>query len=189
LENEKIGFMRAIFRYFRYWDWKKARGNDLTAEEQFTASLDNLSDVFDIQYKKMQDQARGLAEDIKTVESALEAKRARFKELDKEKEELLRQRENAINQAEEAKAANNRQAYKTHAQNFDRLQTQLDEINKTWTSLNQGIIEASQNLDRFKLELKNFQAQIDLMPKQKEETIANLIAAQNAIKENDRGTG
>jgi hypothetical protein len=90
LEKEKIGFMRAISRYFRYWDWKKAREIDLTADEQFTASLDNLSDVFDIRYKKMQDQARGLAEDIKKVESVLESKRARFKELDKEKEELLK---------------------------------------------------------------------------------------------------
>ena len=34
MAEEKIGILRAIFRYFRFWNWKKARGIIRAADEQ-----------------------------------------------------------------------------------------------------------------------------------------------------------
>ena len=160
--KEKIGFIRAFFRYFRYRDWKKARGVSLSEEEQFTASVDGIAAAFDIQYKKMADHVNGLKEAIDEVESVLEAKRSRLKKLDEEKEDLLREREKTT------------------------IQSRLDEIEQTRPRLHQEIIEITKNLEKYMLKLQEFQAQIDMLPKQKEQAIADFIAAKQAIENNDQ---
>ena len=32
---EQVGIVRAVFRYFKFWNWKKARGIIDAADEQF----------------------------------------------------------------------------------------------------------------------------------------------------------
>ena len=75
MAEEKIGIIRAIFRYFRFWNWKKARGIIKAADEQFTGSVDGISAAFDIQKDTMVAQFTGLRDAIAEVEAVLEDKR------------------------------------------------------------------------------------------------------------------
>jgi chromosome segregation ATPase len=189
MEEEKIGIFRAILRYFRFWNWKKARGIIKAADEQFTGSVDGISAAFDIQKDKMVSQFQGLRDAIAEVEAIMEDKRARLEALNIEEEELLEKREGALARAEEAQAANDTAAFEKHSAAFERFQVRIDEIDQTQERLNKDIQDTSQTMDRYMLQLQEFQVEIEKMPVQKAEAIADFVSARQIIELNDRLQG
>jgi len=189
MAEEKIGIFRAILRYFRFWNWKKARGIIKAADEQFTGSVDGISAAFDIQKDKMVTQFHGLRDAIAEVENILEDKRSRLEDLNKEEEDLLRKREGALAKAEEAKEANDMKAYEKHANAFERFQVRIDEIEVTQARLQQEVAETSQTMEKYMLQLQDFQAEIEKMPQQKAEAIADYVSSKKIIELNDRLQG
>jgi len=186
MAEEKIGIIRAIFRYFKFWNWKKARGIIKAADEQFTGSVDGISAAFEIQKDKMISQFNGLRDAIAEVESILEDKRSRLEELNKEEETLLQRREGALAQAEEAKASGDNAEYEQHARAFERFQGRIDEIETMQQRLQQEIKDTSVTMDKYLLQLQDFQAEIEKMPQQKSEAIADFVSAKQIVELNDR---
>ena len=43
MADEPVGIVRAIFRFFRFWNWRKARGIIDAADRQFTGSVSFMS--------------------------------------------------------------------------------------------------------------------------------------------------
>lgn len=189
MAEEKIGIFRAILRYFRFWNWKKARGIIKAADEQFTGSVDGISAAFDIQKDTMVTQFQGLRDAIAEVEAILEDKRARLEALNIEEEELLEKREGALARAEEAQAANDTSAFEQHSGAFERFQVRIEEIDQIQERLNQDITDTSQTMNRYMLQLQELQAEIEKMPTQKAEAIADFVSARQIIELNDRLQG
>ncbi|MCI0470507.1 MAG: hypothetical protein L0Y73_02500 [Candidatus Aminicenantes bacterium] len=189
MNEEKIGIFRAILRYFRFWNWKKARGIIKAADEQFTGSVDGISAAFDIQKDKMVAQYHGLRDAISEVEAVMEDKRSRLEDLNKEEEELLRKREGALAKAEEAKAANETKAYEKHANAFERFQVRIDEIEQIQARLQQDIKDTSETMSKYMLQLQTFQAEIQKLPQQKAEAIADYVSSKKIVELNDRLQG
>jgi hypothetical protein len=189
MAEEKIGIFRAIMRYFRFWNWKKARGIIKAADEQFTGSVDGISAAFDIQKDKMVSQFQGLRDAISEVEAILEDKRARLEALNIEEEELLGKREGALARADEAQEAKDMAAYDKHSGAFERFQVRIEEIDQTQERLNNDIQDTSQTMDRYMLQLQEFQAEIEKMPTQKAEAIADYVSASQIVELNDRLQG
>jgi len=189
MAEEKIGIFKAILRYFRVWNWKKARGIIKAADEQFTGSVDGISTAFDIQKDKMVTQFHGLRDAIAEVETILEDKRSRLEDLNKEEEDLLRKREGALAKAEKAKEANDMKAYEKHANAFERFQVRIDEIELTQARLQQEVAETSLTMDKYMLQLQDFQAEIEKMPQEKAEAIADYVSSKKIIELNDRLQG
>lgn len=189
MAEEKIGIIRAIFRYFRFWNWKKARGIIKAADKQFTGSVDGISAAFDIQKDSMVVQFHGLRDAISEVEAVLEDKRSRLEDLNHEEEDLLRKREGALAKAEEAKERNDMTVYEQHAHAFERFQVRIDEIELTQARLQQEVKGTSVQMDKYLLQLQDFQAQIEKMPQQKAEAIADFVSAKQIVELNDRLQG
>jgi phage shock protein A len=189
MAEEKIGIFRAILRYFRFWNWKKARGIIKAADEQFAGSVDGISAAFDIQKDKMVSQYQGLRDAISEVEAVLEDKRARLEALNQEEEELLGKREGALAMAEKAKEADDMKEYEKHAHAFERFQVRIEEIDTAQERLNKEVTEASGKRDKYMLQLSDFQAQIEKMPQNKAEAIADFVSAKQIIELNDRLQG
>ena len=189
MEEEKIGIFRAILRYFRFWNWKKARGIIKAADEQFTGSVDGISAAFDIHKDKMVTQFHGLRDAISEVEAIMEDKRARLEALNIEEEDLLEKREGALARAEDARTANDTSAFEKHSAAFERFQVRIEEIDKSQEQLNNDIRDTSQTMDRYMLQLQEFQVEIEKMPVQKAEAIADYVSAKQIIELNDRLQG
>jgi hypothetical protein len=189
MAEEKIGIFRAILRYFRFWNWKKARGIIKAADEQFTGSVDGISAAFDIQKDTMVTQFQGLRDAISEVEAVMEDKRARLEALNIEEEELLGKREGALARAEDAQTANDTAALEKHSAAFERFQVRIEEIDQTQERLNQDIQDTSQTMDRYMLQLQELQTEIEKMPIQKSEAIADFVSAKQIIELNDRLQG
>lgn len=187
--DEKIGIISAIFRYFRFWNWKKARGIIDAADEQFTGSVDGISAAFDIHKDEMIGRFNGLRDAISEVEAILEDKRSRLEDLNNEEEDLLRKREGALAMAEKAKLENDDVEYEKHANAFERFQVRIEEIEVMQLRLEKEVGETSRTMDKYLLQLQSFQAEIEKLPNQKAEAIADFVTSKQIIDLNDRLQG
>ena len=189
MAEEKVGIIRAVFRYFKYWNWKKARGIIKAADAQFTGSTDGISAAFDMHQDKMVTQYQDLRDAISEVETVLEEKRIRLEKLNTEEEDLLGKREGALAMAQQAKAAGDDAAYDKHASAFERFHVRIEEIETGQERLRTEIDETSLTMDKYMLRLQDMQADIQKMPQQKAEALAEFVSANRIIELNDRLQG
>ena len=189
MSNEKVGIISAVFRYFKYWNWKKARGIMDAADEQFTGSTDGISAAFDMHQDKLVVQYKDLRDAIAEVEMVLEEKRNRLDKLNKEEEDLIGKREGALAMAMKAQEDGDDAAYEKHAQAFERFQTRIDEIEQTQARLEAEVQETSGTMDKYMLRLQDMQSEIQKLPQQKAEAVAEHVSANRIIELNDRLQG
>lgn len=189
MAEEKIGIFRAMMRFLRMWNWKKARGIINAADRQFTGSTEGISAAFDIQQDKMVSQYQGLRDAISEVESILEDKRQRLEDLNLEEDDLIKKREGALAMAENAHAESNTAEYDKHSRAFERFQGRIDEIDETQGRLNIEVEETSATMDKYMLQLQDFQSEIGKMPQQKAEAMADFVSAKSIVELNDRLQG
>lgn len=189
MAEEKVGILRAIFRYLRFWNWRKARYIIDAADSQFTGSVDGISAAFDMHHDTMVQRYQGLRDAIAEVEAVLEEKRSRLESLNEEEEGLLQKREGALALAEQAKAAGDNEEYEKHASAFERFQTRIDEIEQTQARLGAEIGETGDTMSRYMIQLQEFQAEIQKLPVQKAEAVADFVSSKQIIELNDRLQG
>ncbi len=189
MAEEKVGIIRALFRYFRFWNWRKARYIVKAADGQFTGSVDGIDAAFEMHRDTMVGRFTGLRDAIAQVESVLEEKRSRLEKLNDEEDELLRKREGALNLAEQTQEAGDDDGYGKHAAAFERFQARIDEIEAMQERLKAEVGEASGTMDRYMVQLQDLQAEIERLPTQKAEAIADFVSAKQIIELNDRLQG
>ncbi len=187
--QEKVGILRAIFRYFRYWNWRKARYILQAADEQFTGSVDGIDAAFDMHRDTLVERFQGLRNAIAEVESVLEEKRSRLEKLNEEEDELIRKREGALTLAEQAQTAGQSDGYEKHAGAFERFQVRIEEIERTQERLKTEVGETSGIMDRYMVQLQEMQHEIERLPAQKAEAIADFVSAKQIVELNDRLQG
>ena len=189
MAEKKVGIISAIFRYFRFWNWRKARYIMAAADDQFTGSVDGIDAAFEMHRDTMVQRFTGLRDAISDVEAVLEEKRARLEKLNEEEEELLRKREGALTLAEQTKASGDTAEYEKHAGAFERFHVRIEEIEVTQARLGTEIEEASSTMGRYMMQLQDLQSEIERLPQQKAEAIADFVSAKQIIELNDRLQG
>jgi len=188
-ETEKVGIIRAFFRYLRFWNWKQARYILNKADEQFTGSVDGISAAFDIHQDKLVSQYQKMRDAIAHVESVMEDKRSRLEDLNREEDDLISKREGALLLAEQAQAKGDTIEYDKHAQAFERFQVRIDEIEERQKRLEVEVGETSATMDRYMLQLQDMQGEIQKLPVQKAEAISDFVSAKQIVELNDRLQG
>ncbi|MCB1043700.1 MAG: hypothetical protein KDC35_12220 [Acidobacteria bacterium] len=189
MSEQRVGIIRAFFRYLRYWNWRKARYILDAADQQFTGSVDGISAAFDMHQDEVVAQYQKLRDAIAQVETVLEEKRSRLEDLNHEEDDLISKREGALNLAEQAQSAGDQTAYDKHAQAFERFQVRIEEIEALQERLNGEITETGATMDRYMLQLQEMQREIEKLPQQKAEAIADYVSAKQIVELNDRLQG
>lgn len=188
-QQQRVGIIRAIFRYFRFWNWRKARGILEAADQQFTGSVDGIGAAFDMHRDTLVERFIGLRDAIAEVEAVLEEKRTRLEKLNEEEDELIRKREGALTLAEQAQGNGNTEEYEKHAAAFERFQVRIEEIELTQERLRVEVGETSETMNRYMMQLQEMQAEIERLPTQKAEAVADFVSAKQIIELNDRLQG
>ena len=189
MAEQKVGILTAFFRYLRFWNWRKARYIVKAADEQFTGSVDGIDAAFEMHRDTLVERFSGLRDAIAEVEAVMEEKRARLEKLNEEETELLQKREGALTLAEQAKTAGDQAEYDKHAAAFERFQVRVEEIEGIQERLRADIEESSGTMDRYMMQLTEMQAEIEKLPAQKAEAIADFVSAKQIIELNDRLQG
>lgn len=189
MSEQRVGIIRALFRYLKFWNWRKARNILDKADEQFTGSVDGIKAAFDMQQDQMVSQYRSLRDAIAQVESVLQEKRNRLEDLNQEEDQLIAKREGALTLAEQAQTGGDTAEYEKHASAFERFQVRIEEIEEMQRRLEEEVAEASNTMDRYMIQLTEMQSEIEKMPQKKAEAIADFVSAKQIIELNDRLKG
>jgi len=189
MTEQKVGILTAFFRYLRFWNWRKARYILEAADEQFTGSVDGIGAAYDMHRDTMVERFTGLRDAIAQVEAVLEEKRGRLEKLNQEEEDLIAKRDGAMALAEETQSKNDSEGYDKHAAAFERFHVRIEEIEQLQERLRGEIDETSQTMGRYMMQLQEMQTEVERLPQQKAEAIADFVSAKQIIELNDRLMG
>jgi hypothetical protein len=183
----EVGFWTGLKRLLTFYWLRKGLGLVRKADEQFTGSAQGISDAYDIQHDRMVTQYRELRDAVAQVEMVIEQKRQRLESLNKEEEELIVKRDGALTMAEQAEEGSD--DYERHAAAFERFQNRVDEIEQQQQQNETEIEELSQSMKRHLQSLTDLQAEIQRLPQEKAEQMAQFVSNQKIIELNDRLQG
>jgi chromosome segregation ATPase len=189
MAEENVGFFKSLWRLITFWKSRRAMGLVRSADEQFTGSVEGISDAFDLQQNKLVTQYRELRDAIASVETIIEQRRSRLDALNKEEEELIQKREGALAKAEEAEAMGDTTALERHTAAFERFENRIQEIEAQQAALEGEIKGSSQTMEKYMLQLTSMQSEIEKLPQQKAQAMADFISSRKIIELNERLSG
>ena len=189
MSEESPGILTAVWRLFTFWKLRKALGIARAADRQFTGSARGIADAFDIQQDNMVHQFQELRDAIAEVEAVSEDKRAHLEKLNAEEETRITQRDGALALAEKAQADGDQDALARHTAAFERHDARIEEIEQLQARLETEIKETEQTMKRYMLQLTEMQSEIQKMPEEKAQAIADFVSATKIIELNDRLLG
>ena len=184
MSEERVGIIRAIFRYFRFWNWRKARYILDAADAQFTGSVDGISAAFDMHSDDLIAQYNGLRDAVAQVEVVLEQKTTTLKSLNSKEDQLIKQREGALARAESDQANTEK-----HKAAFERYQTEISGIEERQAVLEKEVAEISSSMKKHMFQLTKLQSEVQRLPEHKANAIADHVSAKQIIALNDRLNG
>lgn len=186
MNEERVGIIRALFRYFRFWNWRKARYILDAADQQFTGSVQGIEHAFDIHSDDLVTQYNGLRDAVSQVEVVLEQKGAKLQRLNEREAVLIKQREGALAKAE---LETNPIEVEKHKAAFERYQNEINEIEAQQATLDTEIKEISASMKKHMLQLTKLQSEVRRLPEKKANAIADFVSAKQIIELNDRLNG
>lgn len=184
-----VGILKAIWRFFTFYNLRKGRRILDAAHRQFTGSAEGIADAYDIQQDRMIRQFNELRDAISQVEGVLEDKKDRLNNLNEEEQEVIIRRDGATAKAEEAQHAGNQLEYEKHAAAFQRFDSRITEIEETQGRLEKEIADSEVTMKRYMMQLTEMQAEVQKMPQDKAEAIADFVSNTKIIELNDRLLG
>ncbi|OGM96664.1 MAG: hypothetical protein A3B86_04770 [Candidatus Yanofskybacteria bacterium RIFCSPHIGHO2_02_FULL_38_22b] len=184
--EQRVGIIRALFRYLRFWNWRQARFILDATDAQFTGDVQGIAYAFDIHSDDLIAQYNGLRNAVAQVEVVLEQKRTRLHGLNDKEAVLIRQREGALSRAESEKDPAEMEKHKVA---FERFQNQISEIEAEQAKLETEISEISASMKKHMYQLTKLQSEVQRLPEQKANAIADHVTANQIIALNDRLNG
>jgi phage shock protein A len=184
---EQVGFWTGLKRFLTFYWLRKGLGLARMADEQFTSSAQGISDAYDIQQDRMVAQYRELRDAVAQVEMVIEQNCQTLENLNSEQEELIQKRDGALTLAEQSEAGS--EDYTRHASAFERFQNRIDEIEVQQGSTETKIGELEQSMKKHMQSLTDLQAEIEKLPTEKAEQIAEFISNQKIVELNERLQG
>lgn len=178
--------LKAIGRFFSFAWLRGSERVREAADNQFTGSAQGISDAFEIQRDKWVNDYQELRKAVAEVEMVTESNRDRLTALNKEEEEMIRRRDGALALADQAKEANDTDAYNRHAAAFERYDSRIAEIDAKQAELEGEVKEQEEAMKKYMFRLTEFQAEIQRLPQQKAEAIADFVSSQKIKELNDR---
>lgn len=184
---ETVGFWTGLKRFLTFYWLRKGLGLARKADEQFTSSAEGIADAYDIQIDRMVSDYKTMRDAISQVEVVIEQKRQRLESLNREETESIKKRDGALNLAEQAGEGSD--DYEAHSAAFERFQTRIDEIEVEQSQTETDIEELSESMKRHLRRLTEMQAQIQRLPQEKAEQMAQFVSNQQIIALNDQLQG
>lgn len=182
--EQRVGIIRAFFRYLRFWNWRQARYILDAADQQFIGSVQGIEHAFDIHSDDLVTQYKGLRDAVAQVEVVLEQKKTKLEQLNNREEQLIRQREGAL-----AKAESDPANMEKHKAAFERYQNEISDIEQHQARLETEVQEISASMKKHMFQLTKLQAEVQRLPEQKANAIADFVSARQIIELNDRLNG
>jgi chromosome segregation ATPase len=176
----------AIRRFFNFFFLRRSEDVRRAADEQFTGSVEGIRAAYAVDRDRVAKDFRGLQEAVAQVLTVVEDKRIRLTRLDEEEKQLQTQLNGSIRAAEQAQEAGQTAEYDSAKAAYARYKARLTEIDDTQTRLDGEVTQLESSIGSHMSRLTELQAQLERLPAEEAETIADFVSAKQIIELNNR---
>jgi chromosome segregation ATPase len=176
----------AIRRFFNFFFLRRSEDVRRAADEQFTGSVEGIRAAYAVDRDRVAKDFRGLQEAVAQVLTVVEDKRIRLTRLEEEEQQLQTQLNGSIRAAEQAQASGATTEFEAAKAAYTRYKTRLTEIDESQTLLDAEVAQLETSIGTHMGRLTELQAQLERLPAEEAETIADFVSAKQIIELNNR---
>lgn len=182
MSRRKQGLFGAIAGWFGSARRRKEQDIGEVTAEHFSGSVEGIDSAFELHREGLLRRFGELRAAVAGMEAVLEEKRLRLDQLNRDEEVLLRQRDGAVNLAEQARLQGDEQAYERHARAFERFELQIAEIENGQAGVEAEIREASATLEASRPRVGSMRRELDELSRRRTEAIADFVSNQQLLE-------
>jgi len=184
-----MGLFRALWRLMTFYGLRKQLGLVRAADRMFTGSTEGIADAFDLHRDEMIRSYESLFDAFGQLETVLEEKRLESEALAKELKDLGVKRDGALTMYERAAQVGDDQEKRKHQAAFERFQGRIKQIEVRQGELTDDVKVQEERMRGFERQVTALQAEIQNIPGQKAQAMADFVSNQKVIDLNRRLQG
>ncbi len=179
-------FFAAIRRWFDYFFLRRSEDVRNAADRQFTGSVEGIQAAYAVDRDRLSKDFRSLQEAVAQVLTIAEDKKIQLERLGTEEGQLQLQLNGAINAAEKAQADGDADGFAQAKAAYVRYQARMTQIDADQERLTTEVGNLEASMKTHMSRLTAFQAELDRLPREEAETIAEYVSAKQVIELNNR---
>jgi chromosome segregation ATPase len=189
MAEEQMGLFRAFWRLLTFYGLRRQLGLVRAADRMFTGSTEGIADAFNLHRDELIRRYESLFDAFGQLETVLEEKRLESEALAKEFKELGGKRDGALSMFERAQQAGDAEEMQTHKAAFERFQGRLKQIDVRQEELAADVKLQEERMQGFERQITALQGEIQNLPTQKAQAMADFVSNQKIIDLNRRLQG
>lgn len=186
MADEQMGIFRALWRLVTFYGVRKRLGLVRAADRMFTGSTSGIADAFDLHRDELVRRYNDLFNAFGQLEAVIEEKRMDSEKLAAEYKDLVVRRDGALTMYEKAGVEEEKQKHKAA---FDRFQGRLKAIEARQGELTTDLKVQEERMQGFERQVTALQSEIQNLPVQKAQALADFVSNQKVIDLNKRMQG
>jgi chromosome segregation ATPase len=187
--SERIGLFQAAWRLISFYKLRQAMGLVRAADAQFTGSADGISDAYDLHHEQLVHEYKEFFSALSEVESAIESKRARVKEIQEKRKKSEKALEGALSVYEKAQTAGDQAAMTEAEHDGESFRKDVNRLTEEETGLNTDITAQQARLGDLEGRLTSMQREIQNLSVEKADAIADFVSNKKLIEAQERLMG
>ena len=189
MADEQMGLLRAVWRLITFYGLRKQLGLVRAADRMFTGSTEGIADAFDLHRDQLIRRYNDLFDAFGQLETVLEEKRLESEALAKELKDLVAKRDGALTMYERAEQTGSAEDKQRHKAAFERFQERLKQIETRQGEIADDTRTQEERMRGFERQITALQAEIQDVPVQKVQAMADFVSNQKIIELNRRLQG
>jgi len=189
MADEQMGLFRALWRFVTFYGLRRQLGLVRAADRMFTGSTEGIGDAFDLHRDQLIRRYNDLFDAFGQLETVLEEKRLESEALTKEHKDLVVKRDGALTMYERAEQGGDAEEQQKHKAAFERFQERIRQIEVRQGELADDVKAQEERMRGFERQLTSLQAEIQNLPTQKAQAMADFVSNQKVIELNRRLQG
>src|SRR5919106_4129894 len=189
MADEQRGVFQAFWRLITFYGLRKQLGLVRAADRMFTGSTEGISDAFDLHRDQLVRRYEDLFDAFGQLETVLEEKRLESEALAKELKDLGVKRDGALTMYERTQQAGDAEEMQKHKAAFERFQGRIKQFEVRQGELTDDVKVQEDRMRGFERQLTSLQAEIQNLPAQKAQVMADFVSNQKIIDLNRRLQG
>ena len=189
MADERMGLFQALWRFVTFYRLRQQLGLVRAADRMFTGSTEGIADAFDLHRDQLIRRYEGLFNAFGQLETVLEEKRLESEALAKELKDLGLKRDGALTMFERSQQTGDADEMQKHKTAFERFQGRIKQIEVRQGELTDDVKVQEERMRGFERQLTSLQAEIQNLPAQKAQAMADFVSNQKIIDLNRRLQG
>ena len=189
MSDERIGLFEALWRFITFYKLRKALGLARAADAQFTGSAEGISDAYDLHHDQLVHEYKEFFQALSEVESAIESKRNRLKEVQDRRKQAEKALEGALSVYEKAQAKADQAAMNEAEKDGESFRQDVNRMQGQETELQTDIASQEQKVTELEGRLTAMQREIQNLSVEKADAIADFVSNKKLIEARERLMG